>query len=178
MMVGGPAMAQSRYTCRSDSGGYYQSGQPCSGTSRGIGYSGPTVQAAQSTYMPRMAEAPDHLKYLGPQCSAMNDAIRTGPARGVRSETTAELQRNYYRQCAEDESEARRKMDEDRRFTNNQRKDAQQAVQANQQRSQLLQQQCEESKRILYMKKRRTDLNAGEQADLQRFEENYKSRCS
>lgn len=170
-------MAQARYTCRNASGGYYQSGQPCSGTSPGIYYAPPLAQSAASTYIPKIGEAPEHLKYLSPQCSAMSDAIRTGPARGVRYETTAELQRNYYRQCADDENEARNKMATERRDAKNQQKDAQQAVQANQQRSQLAQQQCDESKRILYMKKRRTDLTEGEKADLLRFEENYKSRC-
>lgn len=131
---------------------------------------------AQTRYM-KTADAPEHLKYLSPQCSAMSDAIRTGPARGVRYDTTAELQKNYYRQCAEDESEARSKLAAERRDVNKAKKEAVQAQQASQQRSQLAQQQCDESKRILYMKKRRTDLNEGEKAELLRFEENYKSRC-
>ena len=107
----------------------------------------------------------------------MNDAIRTGPARGVRYETTAELQKNYQMQCADDESEARSKLAVERREAKKVQKDALQAEQASQQRSQLAQQQCDESKRILYVKKRRTDLNEGEKAELLRFEENYKSRC-
>jgi hypothetical protein len=45
-------------------------------------------------------------------------------------------------------------------------------------RTRLQEQQCGESKRILAVKRARTDLSAGEKADLQRFEENYKARCS
>ncbi len=134
------------------------------------------VAVAQSRYM-KITDAPEYLKYLSPQCSAMNDAIRTGPARGVRYETTAELQKNYQMQCADDESEARSKLAVERREAKKVQKDAVQAEQASQQRSQLAQQQCDESKRILYVKKRRTDLNEGEKAELLRFEENYKSRC-
>ena len=124
------------------------------------------VAVAQSRYMK-----------IAVRSSAMNDAIRTGPARGVRYETTAELQKNYQMQCADDESEARSKLAVERREAKKVQKDAVQAEQASQQRSQLAQQQCDESKRILYVKKRRTDLNEGEKAELLRFEENYKSRC-
>ena len=120
------------------------------------------VAVAQSRYM-KIADAPEYL--------------RTGPARGVRYETTAELQKNYQMQCADDESEARSKLAVERREAKKVQKDAVQAEQASQQRSQLAQQQCDESKRILYVKKRRTDLNEGEKAELLRFEENYKSRC-
>jgi hypothetical protein len=42
----------------------------------------------------------------------------------------------------------------------------------------LQEQQCGESKRILVTKKARTDLNDGEKADLQRFEVNYRARCT
>lgn len=170
-------LAQARYTCRTASGGYIVSDRPCGNAPSGIYYVPPLAQPAAQTYVPKIGEAPEHQKYLSPQCSAMSDAIRTGPARGVRYETTAELQRNYQRQCGEEEYEARNKMAAERREAKNQQKEAQQAVQASQQRSQMAQQQCDESKRILYVKKRRTDLTEGEKADLQRFEENYKSRC-
>lgn len=169
--------AQARYTCRTASGGYTVSDRPCGSAPSGIYYAPPLAQPTAQTYVPKIGEAPEHQKYLSPQCSAMSDAIRTGPARGVRHETTAELQRNYQRQCGDEESEARSKLAAERRDAKNQQKEAQQAVQASQQRSQLAQQQCDESKRILYVKKRRTDLSEGEKADLQRFEENYKSRC-
>lgn len=53
-----------------------------------------------------------------------------------------------------------------------------QAATEQRQRTELAQQQCDESKRILYNKKRRTDLTDGEKADLQRFEEAYRSRCN
>ena len=51
-------------------------------------------------------------------------------------------------------------------------------LQTMQQQSQMAQQQCDESKRIIAGKKRRTILNDGERAELQRFEDNIRARCS
>lgn len=141
-----------------------------------LGVMAGTGAMAQTRYG-RISDAPEYLKYLSPRCSAMSDAIRTGPARGVRYDTTAELQRNYYVQCAEDDSEARNKMAAEHRDAQKVKRESVQAEQASVQRSQLAQQQCDESKRILYAKKRRTDLSDGEKSDLLRFEENYKNRC-
>ncbi len=44
-------------------------------------------------------------------------------------------------------------------------------------RERLWQKLCDESRGILATKKRRTDLNDGEKAELLRFEENFRSRC-
>ncbi len=41
----------------------------------------------------------------------------------------------------------------------------------------MREQQCGESKRILYTKRARTDLTEGGKSELRRFEENYRSRC-
>jgi len=54
----------------------------------------------------------------------------------------------------------------------------QQAERQAKERTALQQQQCGESKRILITKRARTDLNEGEKAELQRFEQNYRERCS
>ena len=47
----------------------------------------------------------------------------------------------------------------------------------NQKLTQIERQQCDESKRIIFVKEKRPDLTDGEKADLQRFEENAKARC-
>lgn len=178
LLGGQSASAQSRYSCRTSNGSYVISSTPCTPQSS-IVYYGPSGNPTpQPTYIPKLPDAPDHLKHLSPRCSSMNDAIRTGPARGVNYETTAALQKEYRRECAEDESEAIRKLATERNDARIAKQEEKQAVAQQQQRSQLAQQQCDESKRILYNKKRRTDLTDGEKADLQRFEDAYKSRCS
>lgn len=135
-------------------------------------------QSSQSTYIPKAPDAPEHLKHLGPRCSSMNDAIRTGPTRGLTHETLGKLQKEYRRECAEEESEAMRKLSAERSDARKAKLDEKQAAVQQQQRTELAQQQCDESKRILHNKKRRTDLTDGEKADLQRFEEAYRGRCS
>jgi len=137
-----------------------------------------SYQTPQPTYLPKAPDAPEHLKYLGPRCSAMNDAIRTGPSRGLTYETLGNLQKEYRRECAEEESEALRKLATERSDVHKAKLEEKQAATEQRQRTELAQQQCDESKRILYNKKRRTDLTDGEKADLQRFEDAYKSRCS
>lgn len=178
LLFTGLAMAQTRYSCRSASGGTIVSDKPC-GSSSGMTYYGPTAsQGTSNTYVPKVSAAPDHLKYLSPHCSSMNDAIRTGPARGVKYETTSELQKNYQRECADDERDAYSQLSGERNETRSAKNETKQAAIAAVQRTQIAQQQCDESKRILFIKKRRTDLTDGEKLDLLRFEENFKSRCS
>ncbi len=172
------ASAQSRYSCPTSNGSYVISSTPCTSQSS-IVYYGPSAgQAPQPTYIPKVPDAPEHLKHLGPRCSSMSDAIRTGPARGLKSETITALHKEYRRECAEEESEAFRKLARERTDARSAKQAEKTAMAQEQQRSQLAQQQCDESKRILFTKKRRTDLTDGEKADLQRFEDNFKSRCS
>lgn len=137
----------------------------------------PVLLAQPSTYIPKMSEAQEHLQYLSSRCSSLSEGIRTGPARGVKYEVTAELQRNYQRECAEDEREARNKLNAQRSDAANAKKSSQQVAALDKQKTQARQQQCDESKRIIYNKKKRTDLSAGEQQELQRFMQNFKERC-
>lgn len=172
------AQAQTRYTCRTASGTAYLSDRACQSAPTGIVYYGP-VQGPQgrSSYIPRVAEAPDHLKYLSPRCSSLNDGIRTSAARGIRSEVVAELQRNYQRDCSEDEQNARAQLSAERADNAAAKKSAQNIASMNQQMTQIEQQQCDESKRVIFVKKKRIDLTDGEKADLKRFEETAKARC-
>ncbi|MBK9235973.1 MAG: hypothetical protein IPO19_07875 [Rhodoferax sp.] len=88
------------------------------------------------------------------------------------------MRKEYREQCSEEESEARSKMSRERREDKQQRAGADKAEQRSRERTAIQQQQCGESKRILFTKRARTDLTDGEKADLQRFEDNYRSRCS
>src|SRR4051812_7834279 len=61
-----------------------------------------------------IGEAPEYLTYMSARCSALHDAVRTASARGLDYKTQGEMRRNYQRECAEDESEARSKWSRER----------------------------------------------------------------
>ena len=169
--------AQTRYTCNSN--GYsYQSTQPCPGSGSSLTYYGPVNnQQRYEAPMPKVGQAPANLKYLSPRCAALNDAIRTGPARGLKHETLSQMRQEYSSECSESESEASSRLSQDRSQKKQQSNEAKAAEKLEQERASLREQQCSESKRILFTKRARTDLNEGEKAELRRFEENYRSRC-
>lgn len=114
---------------------------------------------------------------MSPRCSSLNDALRTAAARGLNPETVSKMRRDYQIDCAEDESDARRRLSEEMRDKSNQKRDARLNETRERERTALQQEQCGESKRILVTKRARTNLTEGEKAELQRFEVNYRSRC-
>lgn len=173
-----PALAQGSYACRLPNGNYVQSDRPCS-SSTGLTYYPPiSTPTPAPSYIPKAGLPPDHLQYMSPRCSAMNDAIRTSGVRGLSYQANAELQRNYQRECSEDESDARNRLYKERGDVRKAETEAKRSAQAAEQQSQMAQQQCDESKRIIASKKRRTDLNEGERNELLRFEANIRARCS
>lgn len=184
-----PAQAQSRYSCRSGNGSVQLQDRPCTGasTTTSSGASGvnssfvsvgpvPAAPVYQAP-IPKIGEAPPHVKYMSARCSSLNDALRTADARGLKPETKNEMRTNYQRECADDEREAYSRLNQDRRDQYAQRQAARQSEQAEAERASLRAQQCGESKRILVTKRARTDLTEGEKNELKRFEENYRSRC-
>ena len=134
------------------------------------------VPGAQAQPRP-VGQAPVHLKYLSPRCAALNDALRTSQSRGLKYETVIQMQREYSQECAESESEATAQVWQERKDKKEKLVEAKKAENLDRERSQIHEQQCSESKRILYSKRSRKDLTEGEKADLQRFEENFRSRC-
>lgn len=191
-----PVAAQ--YRCPSPNGATYLSSTPCQGSAEsaaaaaraaaaagarnssnnGVRYYGPVEP--ETRYQPRppsVGEAPAQLLYMSPRCSALNDALRTASARGLNPDTMATMRRDYQAECAEDESEARRRLAEEMRDKSLQKREARVNETRERERTALQQEQCGESKRILVKKRARTDLTEGEKAELQRFEANYRSRC-
>ncbi len=135
---------------------------------------------AQSRYYnsgSSIGKAPATLVYMSPRCAALNDAIRTAPARGLKYDTINQMHAEYREECAENEREASTRLYQERGEKIKELKEAKNNTQLEKERSALHSQQCDESKRILYNKRARTNLSEGEKADLQRFEENYRSRC-
>ena len=172
-----PAFGQARYMCKQSNGSTTISDRPCNDSGSPVVSYGPTQQQPTFSNIPKSPDAPDHLKYLSSRCASMNDAIRTGQSRGLTYQTQAELQKNYRKECAEDESQAYSRMSEDHRNSQMAKNESLRQANVEKQQSALKQQQCDESKRIIYTKSARTDLNDGERAELARFKENYQSRC-
>ena len=122
--------------------------------------------------------APDFLPYLSARCSGMNDAVRTSAARGLGYQAAQELRRNYQQECGAEEQFARQQMvggqQSQRRTDYEQRK----AMESSEMQSQAATDQCRESMRIIKTKRNRPNLTEGEKADLQRFEDNIRARCT
>jgi hypothetical protein len=170
-------IAQVRYNCTAKNGVSYASEKPCAPPSSAIVYYGPVAERQPTTYIPKMGEAPEHLPYLSPRCSSLSEGIRTGPARGVKYEVTASLQRDYQRECSEEDHDARARVNTEHTDAANAKKSSQHFAALTKEQALIKEQQCGESKRIIFSKKKRTDLTAGEQQELQRFIQNYKERC-
>jgi hypothetical protein len=123
-------------------------------------------------------EASEILPYLSPGCAELNDAMRTGPSRGVHGDVLSQLQREYRTKCGDEESLAYQRLRDEQ---SNQRGAAVQARQALVAQKQLSAQEsarCDELLRILAGKRKRVDgMSEGEKADLQRSEEAFQTRC-
>ena len=176
VLVSTGALAQARYSCRTPGGSLYFSDMPCTGQ---LVFGGaPTPPSPPPTYHPGVGQAPGHLQYMSPRCASLNDALRTAPARGLKSDTINTMRRDYQAECGENESEARSHYSRDASGQRQQKNAERQAQVVAQNQARLREQQCEESKRILITKRNRPDLNEGERAELKRFEDNYRARCT
>lgn len=104
--------------------------------------------------------------------------MRTASARGVGYAVQRDLQGEYQRKCAEDDSEARSQASRDKLAERQARREERDARASQKAQTQREREQCDEMLRILHAKRQRaTNLTLGEQADLQRFESNYNARC-
>jgi hypothetical protein len=177
----GQAMAQV-YRC-SNGGSTYISDRPCSGAPAGrLGMVGPSDRGARepvaSSYVAPVGKAPEHLAFMSAECASLNDAIRTGPARGLKSSTMSDLQLEYRRKCQEEESAAFQRLSQQRSDDRREKQGREKAFQAQASEAQRNREQCDELLRILAAKRRQADgMNTGEKADFQRFEASYNARC-
>jgi hypothetical protein len=177
LLAVGSVHAQGRYVCRTPGGSTTISDRPCATTGTGQVHFG-AVQSRPSPPPPSIGQAPSYLQYMSPRCASLNDALRTAYARGLKSETVATMRRDYMGECGEDEREAMQEFSRARSENYAQRTQARMAERQQAERDKLRNQQCMEGSRILATKKKRTDLSDGEKADLLRFEENFRARCS
>lgn len=175
------ASAGGLYRC-SAGAGTYLSDRPCDGGPHGeLRAFGNTQQTPTFSpgYIAPQGKAPDHLQYMSVECAQLNDAIRTGPSRGLKSGPMSELWADYRKRCGEDEAQAYKQLREAEARQRQQRRDQQVAVQNAKAREVLSAEQCYEMLRVLHGKRQRSAaMNDGERADLKLFEDNYKARCA
>jgi hypothetical protein len=96
----------------------------------------------------------------------------------VRCDVIADLQREYYAKCSEEEREARQQLGEQQRGERDQRTAARRAERNERDGVVRQSEQCCESLRILHTKRQRiSTMTEGEKADLARFEDAYQARC-
>jgi hypothetical protein len=174
------AFSQVMYRCGTGSRAYVTD-RPCETGGRSVlGVIGPAPQypTYNQNLTPSMGQAPDILPYLSPVCAQMNDAVRTGPTRGLKSAAMSELMTNYRRQCGEDEQLAYQRLSEAKKDQREQRTQAQRSVTAEQQRALLSVEQCSQMLGTLASRRKRVAaMTPGELQDLDLFETNYKARC-
>lgn len=181
------AGAQTRYTCRDDNGNNYTSSRACPQGMKTTSVSaGPTVSEYRAERSPSRTvlnpPAPDHQQYMSERCRTLKDTLRSAYSRGIKADVQDGMRREFERDCREEESDASSRYYKEKRDARQQQRDderqtalAQQASQADEARRG---QQCAESRRILNLKKARTDLTEGERNDLKRFEDAYQARCA
>ena len=123
----------------------------------------------------RIVEA--HVQYMSPVCAGLNDALRTASSRGISGSSINDMRRDYRNKCQDNESDAHERLSKAGGEKKLEKLETQKAEKVDSERASIRAQQCGESKRILTTKRARTDLTNGEKSDLQRFEDNYRSRC-
>lgn len=190
LAMASPASAQTRYSCRDEQGAVYTLARPCpKGMVTSAVSAGPVEPRAEPrSYAPTpsrrssvMREVPEYESYMSGRCRTLQNSIRGASANGSSYDVIAGMQREYQRDCSDEESDAasryyrERREARSQRRTEREREEQAQLAQEEQESRKAL--QCAESKRILAAKRARTDLTPGERNDLRRFETNVITRC-
>lgn len=174
------AQSQTMYRCNSGSG-MHLSDRPCDSGSQAVTKSsGPASAPPLSgrAPVPSAPQPPDIRPFLSPVCGQLNDAIRTGPSRGLSDVAIWELTDNYNWRCSAEELQAHQKLRQSRSPDAQQRQQAQTAQAIEQARARQTVEQCAEMLRSLSSRRlRAASMPAGERNDLELFEANYKARC-
>jgi Domain of unknown function (DUF4124) len=175
------AQGQTMYRCNSG-GVMHLSDRPCdSGAQTVTKASGPASAPPSSGRgpAPSIPPPPDIRPFLSPACGQLNDAVRTGPARGLNEAAMSQLTDNYNWRCSADELQAHQKLQLSRSADAQQRQQAQTAQAIEQARARQTVEQCAEMLRSLSSRRQRAaSMPAGERNDLVLFEANYKARCT
>jgi len=165
------------YRCNSSSGTYF-SDKPCNGTTSIQSY-GPIRQTPQySQTLPGVPKAQDHLKYLSSACASISEAIRTGPARGVRSDVMQGLHEEYRQKCSVEDQDARTQAQQDRSKDRQQLMAQRESAMTERKEARVRSDRCDGMRDVLALKrKREAELNAKEVEALRALEKTYNETC-
>lgn len=182
LIVSAGAQAQS-YRCSNGSSIYY-SDRPCSSAPAGkLGAFGDNPRqsappAAYSPQLPRPGKAQGHVKYLNPACADISEAIRTAPARGVRSDVVSGLHEEYRDKCALEDQDARRQQRQDEQKQQSEKVAQRDSVANERAQAQQRADQCAGMRDVIALKRsRERQLNETEVAALRSLEGAYNTRC-
>lgn len=180
LLAGAGAQAQS-YRCVSG-GNVYYSDRPCSGPPPGRmgAYGDARAQMAVPLQrpLPSAGKAQEHVKYLSPACADIAEAIRTAPARGVRSDVISGLREEYREKCSVQDEEARRQHQQDLAARSGQQRAEREALALQREQAQKQAAQCSGMRDVIALKRsREASLNETEVAALRALESSYNGRC-
>lgn len=180
LMAAAPAQAQA-YRC-SNGGALYYSDRPCSGgAAPKMGAFGDArAQNAVPVLRtpPRPGKPDEHIKYLNPACADIAEAIRTAPARGVRSDVVSGLRDEYREKCSLQDEEARRQHQQDVQAKYGQQRAEREALAQQREQAQKQAAQCNGMRDVIALKRsREASLNETEIAALRSLEASYNGRC-
>lgn len=180
VLAGAAAQAQA-YRC-SSGGSIYYSDRPCAGApaAKMGAYGDARAQTAVPMLRtpPRPGKPEEHLKYLDPACADIAEAIRTAPARGVRSDVVGGLREEYREKCSMQDEEARRQHQQDQAAKRGQQRAEREALALQREQAQKQTAQCNGMRDVIALKRsREASLNETEIAALRALEGSYNSRC-
>jgi hypothetical protein len=146
-----------------------------------MGAYGGSRAAAGTQYFPPTPGAPkaqEHIKYLGAECASINEAIRTGPSRGVRHEAVRALQEEYREKCNIEDQDARKQAQEESAQKIQARLAERDSVKSQKQQAEARSAQCLGMRDVIGLKrKRESQLNETEVQALRNLEQAYNQRC-
>ena len=168
------------YRCGSGRAAHY-SDRPCgtSSTDTVLGAYGPSRAAPSYTQQlpgaPRMQE---HVKYLGSGCASISEAIRTAPARGVRSDVISGLQEEYHQKCSIEDQDARNQLRQEKSLQVQAGLAQRDGAINERKQAKVKSEQCAGMRDVIALKrKREKELNEKEVAALRDLERAYNDRC-
>jgi len=171
-----PAAAQS-YRCSAGGQNYY-SDRPCNASTRLQSYGPAPTYPRYTPTLPGVSKAQDHVKYLSSGCASISEAIRTGPARGVRSDVIQGLQEEYRQKCAVEDQDARAQAQRDANVQRQAQVAERQQGAVQKQQAAELAARCSRMRDVISLRrKREAELNAKEVDALRALERTYNEVC-
>ena len=181
LVLAGPSAEAQSYRCSSGANAYL-SDRPCgTGTTGKLGSYGPsraTAGAPNTSQFPGAPKVQEHVKYLGSGCASISEAIRTGPARGVRSDVISALHEEYNQKCSIEDQAARTTLSQEQTHQRSDQLAQRQAVANVRQQASLKSERCVGMQDLIALKrKRESQLNPTEVEALREIEKTYNVQC-